>query len=99
MSRDLPAGFDPSGNLSARIEAARAGCTKALGALLGACRPLLVRAAKEQLPADVREKESASDVVQKTLLDAQQGFDNFRGATTEEFRGWMRRILHNNVLN
>jgi RNA polymerase sigma-70 factor (ECF subfamily) len=99
MSKELPAGFDPAGNLSTLIEAARGGCSKALGALLVACRPFLVRAAKNQLPADVREKESASDVVQKTLLDAQQGFGDFRGKTSEEFRGWMRRILHNNVLN
>jgi RNA polymerase sigma-70 factor (subfamily 1) len=38
-----------------------------------------------------------SDVVDRTLLIAQQKLDQFRGNCKEEWRGWLRRILVNEL--
>ncbi len=42
-------------------------------------------------------KVGVSDVVQQTMLQAAQEFPGFRGKTTEEFRGWLRQILVNEI--
>jgi RNA polymerase sigma-70 factor (ECF subfamily) len=38
-----------------------------------------------------------SDVVQKALLNAHEKLDQFRGDTEEEWRGWLRKILLNEL--
>jgi RNA polymerase sigma-70 factor (ECF subfamily) len=55
--------------------------------------------AEGALPADVRAKVGASDVVQETLALAYQGFDRFRGGTEAEFRAWLGQILAHQVTN
>jgi RNA polymerase sigma-70 factor (ECF subfamily) len=39
-----------------------------------------------------------SDVVQQTLLKAHKNIDQYRGKTEEEWRGWLRAILRNELL-
>jgi RNA polymerase sigma-70 factor (ECF subfamily) len=81
------------------IHEARAGSREALGRLLQNCRPYLLLIANEELQADLQAKGGASDLVQDSFLEAQQGFEQFRGATEAEFLGWLRQILRNNVAN
>jgi RNA polymerase sigma-70 factor (ECF subfamily) len=40
-------------------------------------------------------KLGASDIIQQTLFQAAGQFDDFRGTTVEQFRGWLRQILVN----
>ncbi len=51
--------------------------------------------AESQLPAALRGKVDASDVVQQTLLQAYQARDQFRGSTEAERGSWLRTILAN----
>ena len=51
--------------------------------------------AESQLPAALRGKVDASDVVQQTMLQAYQARDQFRGASEAEHAGWLRTILAN----
>ena len=51
-----------------------------------------------QLDDRLRARVSSSDVVQETFYEAHRDFPAFRGATPEEFLGWLRRILMNNLL-
>lgn len=51
-----------------------------------------------QLDDRLRRRVSASDVVQETFFEAHRDFPDFRGKSPEEFLGWMRRILINNLL-
>src|SRR5437899_2107591 len=81
------------------IEAARAGSRDALGTLLQGFRGLLLAEARAQLPAELAGKVGASDLVQSTFLEAQQGFAEFRGTSEPEFRSWLCSILGNNVQN
>jgi RNA polymerase sigma-70 factor (ECF subfamily) len=83
---------------AARLAAARHS-PEALGALLESYRRYLLLVANGQLPEALRAKVAASDVVQETFLEAQQGFAAFRGDGPSELAQWLRRILLRNLAN
>jgi RNA polymerase sigma-70 factor (ECF subfamily) len=49
--------------------------------------------AQTQLPAHMRGKLDASEVVQDALLEAHTAAGQFRGSTEPEYRAWLRTIL------
>lgn len=75
------------------LEQARSGDPLALGPLLASYAVQLRRLAERRLDEQLRNRVSASDVVQETLLQATQDFEAFRGQSDAEFAGWLRRIL------
>ena len=81
------------------IREARGGCRTALGQLLEACRPYLLEVGEGEIDADLRPKGGASDLVQDTFLEAQQGFAQFQGKSQDELRAWLRLILIHNAAN
>ena len=81
------------GLVELNITAAREGSNEALGNLFATCRDYLLVVANRELPTDVRVKIAASDVVQETLLAAQQEFGRFEGRDETELLAWLRRIL------
>jgi len=81
------------------LEAARMGSREALGQLLEVYRPLLLPLAERRLPADLRSKVGASDLIQETLTEAFLAFERFSGQTEEELLAWLQRILANNAIN
>jgi RNA polymerase sigma-70 factor (ECF subfamily) len=83
----------------ALIRSARNGCPEALGRLLEECRPYLLLVANQELPARLRGKAGASDLVQETFLEAQGNFDRFHDQGEAELLAWLRAILLNNVSN
>lgn len=76
---------------------ARNGDTEALSKLLQSERDYLLLIAATELDSDLVVKTSHSDVVQDSLIEAQQGFANFRGETRGQWRQWLQTILENNV--
>lgn len=80
------------------IKAARAGSRQALGDLFDRYRRYLILVAEREFPPQLRAKESPSDIVQDTFLDAQAGFAGFRGLTEHEFYAWLRRALLRRVI-
>ena len=82
-----------------RLGAARNGAQDALGHLLEGFRQYLLLIANRQLPADIRPKVGASDLVQETFLEAQRDFAQFHGLNEDELRAWLARILLNNLAN
>ncbi|GAF83826.1 unnamed protein product, partial [marine sediment metagenome] len=66
------------------ITSARQGDRSAQGQLFGRLRAYLWSRAQEQLDDQLRVKVSPSDVVQETLLAANEGFVGFRGKTRAE---------------
>jgi RNA polymerase sigma-70 factor, ECF subfamily len=87
------------GEVEQWITAAHCGDAEALGRLLESLRPYLLLLANHELPADLRAKVGASDLVQDTCLEAQRDFAQFRGRTEEELRGWLRQGLLHNLAN
>lgn len=77
---------------------ARAGSNSSLGRLMTLYGAYLKVVVSAQLNQRLRTRVSASDVVQETFFEAHRDFSAFRGQTPEEFLGWMRRILVNNLM-
>lgn len=76
---------------------AKTGSSESLGRLLQLYRNYLRILVVAQLEAKLRSRVSPSDVVQETFFEAHRDFTKFRGETTPEFLGWLRRILVNNL--
>jgi RNA polymerase sigma-70 factor (ECF subfamily) len=82
-----------------RLTAARQGSDDALGHLLMACWQYLWLVANQNLRSELRPKVGASDLVQKTFVEAQRDFGRFHGTTEPEWLAWLRRILWHNLIN
>lgn len=88
-----------SGSLAADLlQDARRGSEASLGRLMQLHASYLKLVVASQLDDRLRTRVSSSDVVQETFYEAHRDFPAFRGATPEEFLGWLRRILLNNLL-
>jgi RNA polymerase sigma-70 factor (ECF subfamily) len=81
------------------IEGARAGSSEDLGRIAETYRAYLLLIANQELDGRLRGKLGASDLVQETLLQAQLKFDQFRGGSEKELLGWLRAILHNQLID
>ena len=63
------------------------------------CRPYLLQVANKEIAPGLRPKGGASDLVQETYLEAHRDLAQFSGRSRGELRGWLRRILRNNLAN
>lgn len=66
---------------------------------LEACRPYLLGVANEEIGPVLRPKGGASDLVQQTFMEAIRDLGQFSGRSQRELKGWLRRILLNNLAN
>lgn len=82
---------------AAMLRLAQEGNADAIGDILMLYRPLLLKMANQELDAKLRIKEAASDLVQKTLLEAHQNFAKFKSCEPEEFLAWLRQLLRDNM--
>jgi RNA polymerase sigma-70 factor (ECF subfamily) len=57
------------------------------------CRPYALGIARQEIPADLLVKGSASDLVQEAFLEAVHGFDHFHGDSEVQFKAWLRIVL------
>src|SRR5262245_28326710 len=87
------------GQVARWLSEARAGSTEALGEALVACQQYLLLVAQSELDPDLRAKGSASDLVAETFLEAHRDFAQFHGASSGEWRAWLRQLLINNAAN
>ena len=88
---------DLAGGAAQWLPAARAGSREALGKVLEAARQYLLAIARQEFDPDLRAKNSPSDVVQETFVEAQRDFGQFQGDTEAELLAWLRQLLLNNL--
>lgn len=72
---------------------------EAMDRLLALYRPVLRLLAEQLLAPEVTRREDASDIVQRTVLEAFQAIEQFHGGTEAEFSAWIKQILRRNVVN
>jgi RNA polymerase sigma-70 factor (ECF subfamily) len=66
-------------------------------ALLSHARQFLLALANAELPAALRAKGGASDLVQETFTTALRSREQFNGTTVAELRAWLRAILRSEL--
>jgi len=88
---------DDSSEFADLIAAARSGSDEAIGELIENCRGYLLVVANQDLDHGLRGKIGASDIVQETMMSAQIAISDFRGESYDEFVGWLRSILVNDL--
>jgi RNA polymerase sigma-70 factor, ECF subfamily len=86
-------------DISRCLAAARAGCPIGPGDALEAFRNYLLLVARRERDPALQGKGGASDLVQETFLEAHRDSALFNGASQEELRAWLRRLLLNNLAN
>jgi len=64
---------------------------------LEAARQYLLTIARQEFDPDLRAKNSPSDVVQETFVEAQRAFGQFQGETEAELLAWLRQLLLHRV--
>jgi RNA polymerase sigma-70 factor (ECF subfamily) len=74
---------------------AKAGSASARNELFARFQQYLAYLAQQHQNPRLTAKLGASDIIQQTLFQAAGQFDDFRGTTVEQFRGWLRQILVN----
>ena len=79
------------------LDQARRGDMESLGLLLSNYFRYLRSISNGHLDERIRARVSASDVIQETLLEAHRDFQKFVGTSIQEFTGWLRKILFNNM--
>jgi len=79
------------------LEEVRSGSHDALERLIEPYRDYLLLIANSEVRSSIRPKVAASDIVQESMLKATQSLQQFRGTSDEELRGWLRKILINQL--
>ena len=88
---------EPIPNVSELIEQARQGDAQCRNRLFGLCRSYLGFVAQSPVESWLGVKVDASDLVQKTMLEAFRDFPHFEGRTEQEWLAWLKRILAHNT--
>jgi len=86
-------------DVNSMIDAARKAESDALDRLLDAYRTYLGLLARTWIDTSLLRKADPSDLVQETLLKANQHFGKFRGTSEAELVAWLRQVLAHNVID
>lgn len=70
-----------------------------LDQLLALYRPAIRLMAEQMIGPGLRRREDASDIAQRTVMEAYAAGGQFRGTTEMEFSAWLKQILRRNVAN
>jgi RNA polymerase sigma-70 factor (ECF subfamily) len=89
----------PSLEFTRLLGLAQQGNNEAIAKLVDDYRDYLLFIANQGMEPALKTKLGASDVVQQSLVAICQQLPEFRGRSEPEFRGWIRRIVNNHVLN
>lgn len=79
------------------LRSALSGDADAISQLIDRYRSYLLFVANEEIDDQIRAKAAPSDVVQVSVIHAQENFAQFQGKTESEFRSWLRAILTNDL--
>ena len=81
--------------VSILVPKAKAGSDEAREKLLSHIQNYVGLMAKTNMPANMKGKFGASDIVQQSLAQVIQRFDDFRGDSPSQFYAWLKTIVKN----
>ena len=81
----------------ALLASAKAGDREALGEMIQRLRGYLWLITNAGMTAGLRRKCAASDIVQQSFIEVQQGFESFDGEEESDLRRWLVKIVKNNL--
>ena len=84
-------------SISQLIPRSRDGDSAAQNELLAQMQDYLNMMAKRHMDPSLQRKIGPSDIVQQSLAQVIQHFDDFRGGTAAEFRAWLKVIVVNEL--
>lgn len=76
---------------------AKEGCPESRDRVFGQLQMFIRQIAIKHGAESMAPKEGASDIVQQSCLRAIEKLETFRGATSAEFRGWLKTLVINEV--
>jgi RNA polymerase sigma-70 factor (ECF subfamily) len=97
MVSEISAPNSPDDSVTNLLAEARQGGNEPLGQLLQMYRNYLTILATTQISPMLRRRMAPSDLVQETMLAAQENFRQFQGGTERELLAWLRQILINSL--
>lgn len=86
-----------AGAITHLIQQARQGDTDARDAVLDQLQPFIVAIAARNNEAWLQRKQGVSDLVQQSFVRVIEQFESFRGASSAEFRGWLKKLVLNEI--
>ena len=86
-----------TGAITHLIEQAREGDTDARDAVLDQLQPFIVAIAARNNEVWLQRKQGVSDLVQQSFVRVIEQFESFRGASSAEFRGWLKKLVLNEI--
>ena len=84
-------------SISRLIPPSKEGDQEARQALLAQIQDYVNLMAARHMDRSLNPKAGPSDIVQQSLTQVVQNFDQFRGQTGAEFRGWLKTIVVNEM--
>ena len=84
-------------SISVLIPQTKEGNTDARDQLLEQMQDYIDLMAARHMDKTLQQKVGPSDIVQQAMTQVIENFDNFRGATAAEFRGWLKTIVVNEM--
>ena len=96
----MPNGDDASvdhGSISLLIPPTRAGDPEARENLMRELKAYLESSARRHMDPQLKSKAAPSDIVQQSFVQIIEKFEQFRGENSRELRGWIERIVINEV--
>lgn len=87
----------PMSSATEKLEVPGNASSEDVGAMLETFRGYLLVMANGELDSQIRRKLGASDLVQDTMLKAQEHYSHFRGSTQQQLLAWLREIMRNNL--
>jgi RNA polymerase sigma-70 factor (ECF subfamily) len=97
MTGEVSPSIDSDDSLAKLLADARDQGGAPLGTLLQLYRNYLTVLATTQISPLLRRRLAPSDLVQETMLAAQESFPQFNGGSERELLGWLRQILINSL--
>ncbi|QDV37144.1 sigma-70 family RNA polymerase sigma factor [Tautonia plasticadhaerens] len=89
----------PESSFQVLLREARTGSKEARWLVVQLFRKTMLAIANEEVNLAIQCREAPSDIVQETILEAQEDLDRFHGLTEQEMRAWLKQVLVRNISN